>query len=73
MKKIIFKSPYEVLHIIKNSIKSEWKIAFLTALIVGIVTHLFFITKIIPNHDGLLALYSSQDATFYSSIIMYYL
>ena len=64
MKKIIFKSPYGVLHIIKNSIKSEWKIAFLTALIVGIVTHLFFITKIIPNHDGLLALYSSQDATF---------
>ena len=55
-------SPYEALHNLKDKIKKEWKIAFLSAVIIGLATHLFFIAQLIVNHDSLLTLDIPQDA-----------
>lgn len=54
--------PYEVLHKLKNKIKKEWKIAFLSAIIIGTITHLFFLSQMILNHDSLKTIDIPQDA-----------
>lgn len=46
---------------LKTRIKTEWKIAFLSAFLIGLLVHLPVMTSDIPNHDGLDSLYFSQN------------
>lgn len=45
---------------LKNTIKYEWKLAFCTSFIFGILTHIYIFVNRFPNHDGLLNLHSKQ-------------
>ena len=52
--------PEEFFSKLKKVIKREWKIAFFSAIIIGFLTHMYVFTNMLPNHDGLINIYSSQ-------------
>ena len=54
-------SPGKFLQVINNRIKREWKLAFLSAVIVGLIIHMPIMLSDIPNHDGLDSLYFDQN------------
>ncbi len=54
-------NPSETWNIIKNKIKSEWKVAFLTTFCLGILIHMPMLLSDIPNHDGLASMYFDQN------------
>lgn len=50
-------------HFFKNvfsKIKYEWKLAFCSAFVIGILTHIYVFVNRFPNHDGLLNIHSKQ-------------
>ena len=55
------KTPTESLQMWKKKIKSEWKLAFLAAVVIGLVVHLPMMLSDIPNHDGLASMYFDQN------------
>ncbi len=55
------KSPAEVWNNLKSSIKREWKIAFFSALVIGVLIHMPVMLSDIPNHDGLDSMYFDQN------------
>lgn len=55
------KTPAEMLALLKNRIKTEWKLAFWTAIVLGILVHLPIMLSDIPNHDGLSSMYFDQN------------
>ena len=46
--------------IYKNA-KRSWKTAFFSALVIGLIAHLYKFTNTLPNHDALYNLYSAQN------------
>lgn len=54
-------APAEFFSKIKSRIKKEWKIAFLSAFIIGLAIHLPIMLSDIPNHDGLSSMYFDQN------------
>lgn len=46
---------------IKQHIKREWRLAFLSAVLTGIAIHLPVMLQDIPNHDGLSSMYFDQN------------
>lgn len=54
-------TPAQVYTKMKNSIKPQWKLAFFSALIIGLVIHLPVMLSDIPNHDGLASMYFDQN------------
>ncbi|AIY06213.1 hypothetical protein Plano_2248 [Planococcus sp. PAMC 21323] len=52
--------PEEFLVTLKSAIKPQWKTAFLTAFITGILCHMFVFTNMLPNHDSLINIHSPQ-------------
>lgn len=54
-------TPQETLRKWKQNIKTEWKTAFLSAFIIGLLIHLPIMVSDIPNHDGLSSLYFDQN------------
>ncbi len=46
---------------LKKGMKREWKIAFLAAVILGMVVHMPIMVSDIPNHDGLDSMYFDQN------------
>ena len=54
-------SPQNLWELLKNKIKTEWKVAFFTVFIVGLCVHFPVISKDIPNHDGLASMYFDQN------------
>lgn len=52
--------PEEILTKIKHNVKKESKMAFLSAIIIGFLTHMFVFTNMLPNHDGLTNIYEAQ-------------
>lgn len=52
--------PEDFLQKWKMYTKKEWKIAFVTGIIIGMLTHMFVFTNILPNHDSLISIYHSQ-------------
>ncbi|HWK23752.1 MAG TPA: glucosyltransferase domain-containing protein [Ureibacillus sp.] len=52
--------PENLITYIRNKLQSEWKLAFCSAFIIGLLTHMYVFTKRLPNHDGLINIYSSQ-------------
>ena len=42
------------------NVNKEWKIAWISTFVIGLLTHLYVMTNTLPNHDGLVNIYHSQ-------------
>lgn len=42
-------------------VKKEWKLAFASAFLIGLVVHMMRFTNVLPNHDSLFNFYSNQN------------
>ena len=54
-------NPEQTFKWIKEHIKQEWKLAFLSAFILGLLIHMPVMLSDIPNHDGLDSMYFDQN------------
>ncbi|CAM5191860.1 hypothetical protein UACE39S_00774 [Ureibacillus acetophenoni] len=45
---------------LKNNIPIKYRLAFIYAIIIGLMTHMYVFMNRLPNHDGLINIYSSQ-------------
>lgn len=54
-------TPGKLMEECKKNIKREWKTAFLSAYILGLLIHLPVMLGDIPNHDGLSSMYFDQN------------
>ncbi len=54
-------TPENAFRIIYGKIKHEWKAAFLTCFLLGVVIHMPVLLSDIPNHDGLDSMYFDQN------------
>ena len=55
------KTPWNFFQSSRTKIKNTWKIAFLSAFVLGILIHLPVMISDIPNHDGLSSMYFDQN------------
>lgn len=55
------KSPSEILVYLKKHMKREWRIAFLSVIILGVLIHMPMMLRDIPNHDGLDSMHFDQN------------
>lgn len=53
--------PEQIINKIKKSVLPQWKVCFISALIMGIIAHLYKITNWLPNWDGLVFRYDAQN------------
>ena len=51
----------EILRLYRERLKPSWKRAFFSALVVGLIAHLYKFTNTLPNHDALYHVYSAQN------------
>lgn len=54
-------SPAQTFKMIYGKIKREWRLAFLSAFLLGLLVHLPVMLSDIPNHDGLASMYFDQN------------
>ncbi|MCM1045121.1 MAG: glucosyltransferase domain-containing protein [Candidatus Gastranaerophilales bacterium] len=54
-------TPMQTITMIRRKIKPEWKTAFFSAFLTGLVTHMPILLSDIPNHDGLSSMYFDQN------------
>ena len=50
-----------IIRLYQNRVKKEWKIAFISAFIIGLLVHFYKFTNYFPNHDGLFNFWSTQN------------
>ena len=50
-----------ILRFYRENVKKEWKIAFVSAVVVGFLVHTYRFTNYFPNHDGLFNFWSTQN------------
>ena len=55
------KAPGELLAWCAKKLKKEWKLAFFSAVVIGLLVHMPALLLDIPNHDGLDSLYFDQN------------
>ncbi len=53
--------PEQIINKIKKSISPQWKVCFISALVMGFVAHLYKITNWLPNWDSLVFRYDGQN------------
>ncbi len=53
--------PEQIINKIKKSILPQWKVCFISALVMGLIAHLYKITNWLPNWDGLVFRYDAQN------------
>ena len=53
--------PEKIIEKIKNNILPQWKISFISAVVIGLITHLYKITNWLPNWDSLVFRYDAQN------------
>ncbi|MBQ7975513.1 MAG: glucosyltransferase domain-containing protein [Clostridia bacterium] len=53
--------PEQIINKIKKSILPQWKVCFISAMIMGLIAHLYKITNWLPNWDGLVFRYDAQN------------
>ena len=53
--------PEKIINKIKNNILPQWKICFISAIVVGLITHFYKITNWLPNWDSLVFRYDEQN------------
>lgn len=51
----------ELMALYRDKVKKSWKIAFLSVIIIGLLTHLYKFTNYLPDRDSLLNLYNDQN------------
>lgn len=44
-----------------QKVKKEWKLAFVSAFVIGLLVHMMRFTNVLPNHDSLFNFYSNQN------------
>lgn len=54
-------TPETFFETLRGKLKKEWKAAFLSAIIVGLLVHLPVMINDLPNHDGLDSIYFDQN------------
>ena len=54
-------TPTETIAKLNKHIRPEWRAAFLSALFLGLLTHMPILLSDIPNHDGLSSMYFDQN------------
>lgn len=54
-------SPSQAFLKLRDSIKGEWRIAFLTCFLLGLLIHMPVLLSDIPNHDGLDSMHFDQN------------
>ena len=54
-------APENAIRMIYGKMKREWKAAFLTCFLLGLVIHMPIMLSDIPNHDGLDSMYFDQN------------
>lgn len=54
-------TPSEIWGEVKQKVKRKWKLAFLSAVCVGLLVHMPVMLSDIPNHDGLDSMYFDQN------------
>ena len=59
------KNPTETWNNIWKHCKREWKLAFLSTFLVGLLCHMPIMLRDIPNHDGLASMYFDQNMIAY--------
>lgn len=57
----MMKNPTETWNWIRMHCKKEWKTAFLSTFVPGILIHMPIMLRDIPNHDGLASMYFDQN------------
>lgn len=55
------KTPWDFFQSSRTKIKNAWKIAFISAFVLGFLIHLPVMLSDIPNHDGLSSMYFDQN------------
>ena len=55
------KNPTQCWSWIKEHVKQEWKTAFFSAAVLGLLIHMPMLLSDIPNHDGLASMYFDQN------------
>ncbi len=55
------KSPAEIMDYLKQKVKKEYKAAFLSAVVIGLLIHMPMMVRDIPNHDGLDSMHFDQN------------
>lgn len=58
---MVMKSPGQIWNLFRSKLKKEWKAAFWSALVLGLLIHMPVMLKDIPNHDGLASMYFDQN------------
>ena len=53
--------PEKIIRKFKNYILPQWKVCFWSAIVIGLVTHLYKITNWLPNWDSLVFRYDAQN------------
>ncbi len=53
--------PEQIMEKIKKNISPVWRVCFLSALVMGLVAHLYKVTNWIPNWDSLVFRYDAQN------------
>lgn len=55
------RTPAEAFHSLYGKIRREWRLAFLSCFLAGLLVHMPMLLADIPNHDGLDSLYFDQN------------
>lgn len=55
------KNPTETWNIIRSHCRKEWKLAFFSTFLLGLLIHMPIMLRDIPNHDGLASMYFDQN------------
>ena len=53
--------PEQMIEKIRKNILPQWKVCFISALVVGVVAHLYKITNWLPNWDSVVFRYDAQN------------
>lgn len=53
--------PEKIINKLKNNILPQWKICFISAVVIALITHLYKITNWLPNWDSLVFRYDAQN------------
>ena len=53
--------PEKIINKLKNYILLQWKICFISAIVIGLITHFYKITNWLPNWDSLVFRYDPQN------------
>lgn len=54
-------TPTQVFQNLNSKIKRQWRLAFFSAIVIGLLTHMPILVSDIPNHDGLASMYFDQN------------